>query len=234
MIYIVHGEDLASSRRFILNLQEQNNIEVRSELKLDEVSPEDLKHRFESIDMFGGKQMLVLDVSKMGRTNVDSYVEVLENVPSDYLFVVLLNKNLTKTNAFIKNTSKIGARVMHFKQLVETNIFKFADLVFEGNRKGTYKELKKLTLGGEEPIYVFTMLLYNLRNLAFCKFNSPQFNKLSPFVKSKVSKQSQKFSTSQIRRLYEEFYELDLGSKVGTVQHDLLVPMAIEKVLTYF
>ncbi len=194
----------------------------------------ELEQKLNTIDMFGGNLMFVFDVSKMGRTKVDSYIDVLTKISEDLLFIVLSNKNLTNTNAFIKNSSKLGAKVMQFKQMVNSNIFKFADYVFDGNRKQSYRELKKLIIGGEDSIYIFTMLLYNLRNIAYCKFDSPQFQKLAPFVKSKVAKQSQKFSISQVKNLYKEFYVLDIGSKTGTVEHELLVPMAVEKVLTYF
>lgn len=234
MIYIVHGEDLSSSRKFITNLQDQNKIDSRIDLNISEATSTELSHKLNSIDIFGGKQMLVFDVSGMGRMNVDAFIDVIANTPQDFILIVLSSKELSSANAFIKNSSKLGARVMPFKKIADTNIFKFADYVFDGNRKMAYKELKKLTLNGEEPIYIFTMLLYNLRNIALAKYDSKLYGKLAPFVKSKVSKQSNLFTKKNIQTIYGTFYKLDIDAKTGGVNPELLVPLAVEKVLTYF
>ncbi len=92
MIYIIHGEDLSSSRKFILNLQDQNSVTSRLDLEISEVSANDIVQKLNSIDMFGGRQMIVLDISKMGRMNVDDYVDAVSNTPSDFILVLLSNK----------------------------------------------------------------------------------------------------------------------------------------------
>jgi len=183
------------------------------------------------IDMFGGKAMVVFDVSKMGRSNVDVYIEFLQEVPEDFLFVVFSAKELTAANAFNKNAGKFGAKTMPFKGVSKANIFKFVDCVFDLNRSGTYKELQRLILADEDAVYLMTMLEYGLRSISYAKFDSPAFNKLAPFVKSKVQRQANNFTEEQLINIYGRFYELDRDLKFGGVPPEVTVPLAIESVL---
>jgi len=231
VIYVLHGENVSAIRNFILKLKKDHNIGSSKELLLEDTSPAEIAELISGIDMFGAIPMVTLDVTKMGRTKVDSYIEVLLSVPDESLFVVFSGKDLYKANAFVKQSPKIGARVMPFKEISDSNIFKLVDYVFGGNRIASYKELRKLILSGADNFYIFSMLVYGLRNVTYAKFESPMFTKMSPFVKSKASSQSQKFTQDQVVRLYEKFYQLDVGSKNGQVSPELLVPLGIEAVL---
>lgn len=232
MIYILHGEDLPSARNFILNLQKQNNIAAKHEFSIDNEPLNEMASIASATDMFGEKTMTVFDVSKAGRANVDAYVELMESIPEDFLFVVLSSKELTSKNAFIKAGNNLGARTMLFKGISKSNVFKFVDCVFDRNRAAAYKELQRLLLDGEDAIYLLTMLTYGLRSIAYAKFNSPAFNKLAPFVKSKVQRQAQNFSEGQILSFYQRFYELDRDLKIGKAPAEIGVPIAIETILS--
>lgn len=230
MIYILHGEDIVSSRQFISKLQEQYKIGSKIEVEILETSPEEIREYVSGVDMFGDAKMVVLDVSKMGRMNADKFIEVIKGVPEDIIFVVLTSKKLSKSNAFTKNSVGIKAKTMLFKGTKKSNIFKFSDLVFEGKKAAAYKELRRLILAGEDPVGIFAMLTYGLRNIAYAELNSPMINKIPPFVKSKVQRQSQAFTEKQILYMYEKFYEMDRDVKSGKLDKELLVPLAIETV----
>jgi DNA polymerase III delta subunit len=232
MLYILHGEDLPSIRNFILKLQQDNNVGSKRELVIEDTTPAEIRELISSVDMFGNTSMVVLDVTKMGRMNVSAYIDALQDISKDVLFVVFAGKVLSKANAFIKNASNLQAKVMPFKQVVYSNVFKFVDYAFSGNRSGAYKELRKLLLANEAPFYIFSMLVYGLRNIAYQVHDSPAFDRLPPFVKSKVKLQASRFTKEQINQIYEDFYELDKGSKSGTVLPDLLTVRAVESVLS--
>lgn len=234
MIYILHGEDIPSIRNFILKLQREHNVGAKRELAIEETNPAEIAELASSVDMFGNTSMVVLDVTKMGRMSVKAYIEVLVKVPQDLVFVVFAGKKLSKANAFLKNDAMMGAKVMPFKQISQSSVFKFMDHVFSGDREASYKELRKLILAGEDPFYVFSMLLYGLRNISYAKFDSMAFSQLSPFVKSKTKAQSRSFSEDQVKDLYDKFYELDIGAKSGVVSTDLLVVKAVESVFAKY
>ncbi|OGC47899.1 hypothetical protein A2886_01420 [candidate division WWE3 bacterium RIFCSPHIGHO2_01_FULL_42_13] len=231
MIYILHGENLSATRNFILKLQVDNNISSKKEFLVEDTTPGQLADAVVSIDMFGGGSMVILDVTKAGRAKMDGFVEVLAAMPAETLAVVFSAKDLSKANAFIKNAQKIGAKTAVFKPTSQANVFKFVDMVFAGNRSASYKELRALLISDADPIYIFSMLTYGLRNVLYAKFNSPALNKISPFAKSKAKFQAQKLTEEKVADLYEKFYEMDRDVKIGVQSPETLLPLAIEKIL---
>lgn len=235
MIYILHGDNLSSARSFIVNLHEKaKTISSKKEFLIEETNPEELGSVTSSIDMFGGSPLIILDITSYGRRDLNPYVEVLEKVPHDKALVIILSgKKLRKSNVFIKNSKKLDARVREFSQEDDSDIFNFIDGVFDGNRSASYKELRKLILMEKNEFYIFTMLIYGLRNISYAVFDSSAYKSMNPYVKSKVLRQSHKFSKKDICSLYSDFYDLDLKVKTGKIDSGILIPMAIEKVLTY-
>lgn len=235
MIYILHGNNLSSARSFIVNLHNKaETISSKKELLIEDTSPEELSSLTSSIDMFGGSPLIILDITSYGRKDLNPYVEVLEKVPHDKALVIVLSgKKLRKSNVFIKNSKKLDARVREFSQKDLSDVFGLIDNVFGGNRRASYKELRKLILMEKNEFYIFTMLVYGLRNISYVVFDSSAYKSMNLYVKSKVAKQARSFSKKDVCNLYSDFYDLDLKVKTGKIDSEMLVPMAIEKVLTY-
>lgn len=230
MIYLLHGENIVAIRNFLIKLSEDNKVKVRHDIRIEETEPSELLNYISSFDMFSNSTLIAFDVSKMARMNVDSYISEIKKVPNEITFVIYSSKELTKSNAFMKSALELKARVMPFKKVGLSNIFKFCDAVFARDRNQAYKELRNLLMDGEDSIYMLVMLTSSLRNLAYAKFNSREYEKLMPFIKSKVKSQSQKFTEQEIKDLYEKFYTLDVAMKSGLVSHDQVPVLALESV----
>lgn len=233
MIFLLHGTDLAKSRKDLLELQQKLTISSKTERAVSNVSPAELRDLVSTFDFFEGAPLVVLDISDAGRANLDEYVDVALNMPKETTLVILSNKKLTSTNAFVKNLAKLNAKVVENAASEESNVFKFVDAVFNGNRKQSYKELQALMLEDKDPFYIFSMLLYGLRSVTAAKFNTSAYEKASPYVKQKALAQAASFSEQNIKVLYNAFYALDKDVKTGNILPELLIPIAIEKVLIY-
>ena len=232
MIVILHGEDLASSRNTLLKLSSKIPT-PRTELSISDVTPHQLAEYLGSFDIFNGAPFIVLDISKAGRANLETYLEVIQTMSIEANLVLLSDKSLSKSNIFIKNAAKLKAKVVGSALNYDSNIFKFVDAVFNGNRTQSYTELKSLLLEDKDPFYIFSMLLYGLRTITNAFFDTSAFKKASPYVKSKSQSQSKKFTQETLQALYTDMYELDLGVKTGLFTSDLLIPLAVEKILYY-
>jgi DNA polymerase III delta subunit len=234
MIFIIHGEDFPTSRRFVTNLMVEKNASSKVELLIGETTPTSLFSHITAFDVFGAPPFVVLDISKAGRKKMDAYLQVLEKAPQDAVVVILSASTLSKSNAYMKSAKKLDARVMHNKKVKTSNVFAFVELVFSGKRKASYSELRRLLISGEDPFYIFSMLLYGIRNLAHIKFDSPNVRKMAPFVRQKYTAFSTHFRKADIKVLYTHFYDLDMGAKTGMLSPDLQVTLAVEKVLSFF
>ncbi len=230
MIYIVHGEDISKSRIMIQNQQNKCGC-TRQEISVSEVTPESLYEMCCSNDLFGTPPFIVLDISGAGRMNLEPYIEKIEKIPDQTTLVILSNKQLTKTNIFIKNVGTLKAKLNLNELKPQSNIFKFVDSVFYKRREDAYLELSKLINDGVSPFEIMPMMFYGLRSISTAKFNSPSYNKTSGFVKNKSRSQSLLFSEEQLINIYEKFRKLDMKSKLSEIDEGVLVPLAIEIVL---
>jgi DNA polymerase III delta subunit len=231
MIYIVHGEDFIKSRDQIINQLKKLGVKGKTELAVSDTTPEQIFELACSQSLFAEPQFIVLDITSAGKLNVDGYIEILKKIPADVTVVVLSAKALTKTNAFIKSAAELKAKIISNEKLPASNIFSFVDALFSKQRLKTYQELLKLIKDDEDPFRIFSMILYGLRNIAAAKFGSPAIANYKPFMKSKLEAQSAKFTEENVKNLFDGLYEIDKGAKTGEITPELMVTLAVEKVL---
>ncbi|MFC1622074.1 hypothetical protein ACFL13_01680 [Patescibacteria group bacterium] len=231
MIYIVHGNDLATSRKLIINQQNKLGAQNSVELNISDVTPAQLEGSAGSFDIFGNAPFIIFDVSDAKATDFNNYLSVFENIHKETILIILSSKKIPANNALIKTPKKYNTKVILSETQSEANIFKFIDYLFSKNRRGAYKELSILTDEGADSFYILTMLFYGLRNVAQAKFDSPSLVKKTGFTKTKAQNQARNFSEPEILNLYEELYKIDRGTKTGEITSELAVTSVIEKVL---
>lgn len=238
MIIILHGDNFTKAREVIIQLQEKLSLKIseenlnahKKEFNISDITAEDLKAEISSFGLFDDPPFIILDISKAGRKNVRDYIEVLKEAPKETTVVVVSNKALTKSNAFIKSAKGLGAKVLENNEVPKSNVYKFIDAVFEKNKKKSYRELTNLLQDGEDEFYIFSMIMFNLRNLAMYRLDAPEAKSLAPFIKSKLSKVSKEYDQKKLAEIYDEMYKMDLKMKTGRVSKEIAIPLIIEKV----
>ncbi len=231
MLFILHGENAIKSRDIVLQLQQKLGIDSRKEFSIDDISPNFLKTELYSFDMFGNPPLIILDVSTTRKRKLDDYFAVLQAGPKDAAIVIFSSEKLSNANVFIKQAKSLKAKIVCSAEAPNSNVFKFLDAVFSGNRAASYKELEQLLLAREDPFKLFSMLCYGLRNIAYAKFDSARFGKFAPFMKGKLVKQAANFSENSLLEIYENLYKMDVAMKTGRVPSSLAVPVSMEKIL---
>lgn len=231
MIFIFHGDNLPKSRETILRLQKRLKAKNKKEIDVLDITPNELKEMAVSFDIFSEAPFIVLDISDAGRKNLIEYAQIAHELPKKTTLIILSNKGLAKSNVFIKEVTKAGGKITLNNSIPTSNVFNFVDTLFSKKRAETYKQLSDLINDDEDPFYLFSMILYGLRNLAFAKFESPSFEKAAPFVKSKSVEQSEAFTKQKINKLYSQLYQTDKNLKTGKISPDLVIPYTIEKIL---
>lgn len=89
-----------------------------------------------------------------------------------------------------------------------------------GDRQGTLPRLQRL-LEDQDPAYVFLMLVRQFRLMILARRaieigeDPLAAMKVPPFVARKVSAQSQQFSTSELKLIYQRLLDLDVSVKRG-------------------
>jgi DNA polymerase III delta subunit len=231
MIYLVHGEDVPKTRALIVNQQKKLKVETKTELEINDTTPQTLESSIMSRSLFGDAPFILLDVTKAGRKKMDEYIEVLKKTSKDTTVIIVAYKDLPKTNAFIKSQNALKLKIIKNEKIPSSNVFRFLDALADKSRKRTYRELSKLIKEDQDEMYLIAMVQYMFRNLAYGIFKSPQFNKINPYVKNKTKAQLKNFTQPEIKNLYNEIYNIDKNTKTGVMDPSNGLTLAVEKVL---
>ena len=110
---------------------------------------------------------------------------------------------------------------------IETDIFKTVDAIAERNKSKALKLIHKHLEKGDSPLYLFSMINYQFRNLLIvkdfiekCRPYGVILEKsgLHPYVVKKSYSQSYKFSFQELKKIYQKIFEIDFQIKTGKIE----------------
>lgn len=114
--------------------------------------------------------------------------------------------------------------VLLVRPKIELDIFKTIDAVAEKRKGLAFHLLHRHLFMGESPLYLLTMVNYQFRNLLVVKDliekNNPfqlilKKSGLNPFVAKKSYQLAQKFTFSELKKIYRKIFQIDLDIKTG-------------------
>lgn len=121
------------------------------------------------------------------------------------------------------------------KPKVETAIFNTIDALAERDKPRAWRLLQGHLAKGDSPFYIFSMFIYQFRNLLTIKasegqpLNALSGLKLHPFVLKKTSQQARYFSLAELKKIYQRLFNLDWLAKTGRLSiEDCLKTFVIE------
>jgi len=122
------------------------------------------------------------------------------------------------------------------KPKIETDIFKTIDAIALKNKKQAISLIHKHLEKGESPLYLFSMITFQFRNLLTVKsslserqsfYNLPKIPGIHPYVLRKSFFQAKKFRLDELKKIYQKLFKVDQGIKMGRIEPvtalDLLV-----------
>ena len=125
------------------------------------------------------------------------------------------------------------------KQKIETDIFKTIETMASKNKKEALKLIHRHLEKGAHPLYLFSMINYQFRNLLMVKSLGQKYpsyyailkaSQLHPFVVKKAIEQSQKFELEELKKIYQKLFEIDLDIKRGRVEPETALDMLIAEI----
>ena len=106
------------------------------------------------------------------------------------------------------------------KLKVEPAIFNTIDALAERDKPRAWRLLQRHLAKGDSPFYIFSMFIYQFRNLLSVKASEGRPAtltglKLHPFVLQKTGQQARYFSLTELKKIYQRLFNLDWSVKVG-------------------
>lgn len=187
-----------------------------------------------NFEPLGGKQLeswAVKEVASQGnKIEPAAVTKLISHTGGDsWSLAQEINKLVNYTNA--ENNTVITGAVVDLLVMpkVDLNIFEVVDAVANKNRLRAAKLLYNHLEGGTDPYYIFSMIVYQFRNLLRVKdlINPPAggavlpyiaiINKtgLNPFVIKKTYDQCKKYELDELKNNFAKLARLDLAAKNG-------------------
>jgi DNA polymerase-3 subunit delta len=121
------------------------------------------------------------------------------------------------------------------KAKVESDIFRTIDAIASKDKKRALKLLKDHLIGGDHPLYLFTMINFQFRNLLMVKDleerGLPLFDlPLHPFVVKKSRQLCDKFEFSELKKIYQKIFEVDQKVKTGKITPEVALDLLIAEI----
>jgi len=149
-----------------------------------------------------------------------------------------LKNEINKLLAYDKKITSQNIDLL-VKGKIEINIFDTIDALAQRDKKKALRLLHRHLNQGENQIYLFTMLIYQLRNLLKLKdleqkgiayYNLAKATGLHPFVIKKSFSQLRNFSLQQLKNLYHRLLDIDIAIKSGQLDQQLALDLLIAEI----
>lgn len=213
--YIVHGEDVVESRRKLSEIIREAKSKGWEVTRVDgtSLSRGELLTHARSQTLLSTGQLLV--VENFFKNNKKAAEEVLEIPQHDAITLVFWEgKQLTPATA-----KKLQGKftVQEFK--IPVAVFKFLDSLAPNNAKASLKLLEQAK-NHDEAEFFLIMMARQVRLLIWAK-EDPETLKVAPWMKNNLTRQAEKFTSSELRALHNKLLELDRDNKHSRLPENL-------------
>ena len=125
------------------------------------------------------------------------------------------------------------------KPKIEPAIFKTIDFIASKNKKQALELLKKHLEKGDSPLYLLSMINFQFRNLLMIRDliekNTPFYliskkTNLHPYVVKKSYLQAQRFKLSELKKIYQKIFKVDLNIKTGKIEAETALELLIAEI----
>jgi len=122
---------------------------------------------------------------------------------------------------------------------IESDIFTTIDAMAERNKKIALSLVHKHLEKGDSPLYLLSMINFQFRNLLMIKdliqkhhslYLLSKMTNLHPYIIKKSYSQAQKFTTEELKKIYQKIFQVDLAIKTGKVDPETGLDLLITEI----
>lgn len=167
----------------------------------------------------------------------DALSLLLNSGPSD---LWLLENEIKKLVAFRKGQKvKLQDVVLLCRRQTEGEIFKTLDALTSENKKKAAELLHRQVQWGDSPLYILSMVGYQLRNMLAVKDlldkgrTQPAVIKetgLHPYVAQKTINQVGRFSLADLKKIYQGLLRVDVDLKTGKLVPEIALDISMSRI----
>jgi DNA polymerase-3 subunit delta len=152
-----------------------------------------------------------------------------------------MKNEINKLISFSNQQTTINSQQVDYlvQSKIDTNIFKTIDALADRDKKTALRLLYEHLDQGENEIYLFSMLIYQIRNLLKLKDlaekGTPYYllakkSGLHPFVVKKSWAQIRNFNLGQLKKIYQRLLETEKQLKTGRIDSQTALDMLVMEI----
>jgi len=219
MLTIIHGSDIAASRKFFL--EEKEKIKGAELLKGSQINLTDLCQLLEGGGLFENSRSIFIDQFLSERKKSaerDAVISYLVEQAKNHAIFLWEGKELDKTTL----SQFKQAAIKQFK--LSSQLFTLMDAIKPKNGTQLVQLFHK-SLETNDAEMIFFMLIRQFRILLALSEKSAknitEVSRLAPWQKGKIERQVNLFEKDYLKQLYLKLFRIELGQKTGTLSSSL-------------
>jgi DNA polymerase-3 subunit delta len=216
----------------------ENGIPDKRSSMFKKINKPQTSQEFKLLETYQLKKWIENEVKNHGATVESSAVsKLIEYVGND---LWKLSNEIKKLTAYSLQLTTPNIELL-VRPRIEGNVFTMIDAIGQKDTSRAAKHLHDLIDSGENELYIFTMLIYQFRNLLIVKdimkiskskfsMSNMQIAKLAglnPYVVQKTINQCGNFSFEELKLIYQKLLKYDIKIKTGKIDSNIALDIFI-------
>lgn len=219
MITLIHGNDQVACFAAFKKILDTSDELSQTRLVGAELDLKTIKEALETPSFTGSRLVIIEDLSRNRSPNFFQELKIyLPNLPDEVNLVIYERKTLPPESPVLG----LSKNIKNFTVRGGLNVFEWADLVGRRDLKGSLLGWEKLTRSGEEPDYLFLMLVRQFRLLLLLKKGARP--RVPEFVEAKLRGQLKWWGEGDLETSFRRLLTIDRENKTGIAPLEVTVP----------
>jgi len=219
MLYLLHGENVSASREALVELKKNYSSDSVSVFDAKKFDENEFIRICQTPSMLSDRRLIVIEGKLQKLSTLNSQLSTLSPT-TDLVF--WLGEELKSSDKLFKQVKELGGQIRNFREIVPKHVFGFLDALGYKNKKKAFLELHRLLDQGESPVYLLTMITWQVRNLLKVQSAKGKVQNMHPFVLRKIRTQLKNFGEDDLVSIFRKILEAEIALKT-TQQDSILV-----------
>jgi len=227
MFYLLHGENVSASREALVELKKNYSSDSVSVFDAKNFDADEFVRVCQTPSLLSDRRLIVVEGKLQKLSTLNSQLSTLSPT-TDLIF--WLGEELKPSDKLFKQVKALGGQIRHFRPVIPKHVFGFLDALGYKNKQKSFLEFHRLLDQGESPVYLLTMMTWQVRNLLRVKESRSQGVKgINPFVLRKTQSQVKNFEEEKLVEIFHKLLEAEVALKTTQQDPKLVLDLLINE-----
>jgi len=226
MLILLHGENVSASRQALLDLKKNCSPDSVSIFDATKLNVDEFIRACETPSLLSDRRLIIVEGKPRELSTLNSQLSTLSPA-TDLVFWI--GEELKPSHKLFKLVRDLGGQIRHFRPTIPKHVFGFLDALGYRNRKKAFLELHRLLDQGESPLYLLTMMAWQVRNLLRVQSSKFKVQNFHPYVLRKLQSQVKNFGEEELVGIFKALLDAEVKLKTTQLDPKLVLDRLVNK-----